>query len=187
MYNNENVMPTHSGFGIDLSKPPHEQSMAININDIIWALSHQCRFAGHTKQFYSVAEHSVRVSWACSPKFALEGLLHDATEAYLQDIIRPLRVQLDSHGYLDLEREWAYHIGRLFGVEDMSVLSPQVKNADLVLLATECRDLIRPPRGVHVTLDVDPLQKTIVPWDSAKARAMFRKRFGFLTGRSKSP
>src|SRR5690606_5290032 len=58
----------------------------IDIQDIAHALSMQCRYAGHTRQFYSVAEHSVHVARWCrqyGPAAALEGLLHDATEAYL--------------------------------------------------------------------------------------------------------
>jgi hypothetical protein len=61
----------------------------IRIADIAHALSQQYRFAGHTRTFYSVAEHSVRVSLLCRPDDALWGLLHDASEAFLTDVPAP--------------------------------------------------------------------------------------------------
>lgn len=63
----------------------------VDIIDIAHALSLQCRYAGHVKKFYSVAEHCLHVSMHCPQEFALEGLLHDATEAYLVDMPRPVK------------------------------------------------------------------------------------------------
>lgn len=62
----------------------------IDIVDIAWALSHQCRFNGHSSRFYSVAEHSLILSKVCVD-YPLEGLLHDVAEAYLPDVTRPLK------------------------------------------------------------------------------------------------
>lgn len=84
---------TISGLHIDLLDPDPDN---IIIEDIAFALSNICRFVGHTKYFYSVAEHSVMAAQYCSydtenPEKVLNTLLHDATEAYLGDVSSPLK------------------------------------------------------------------------------------------------
>lgn len=61
------------------------------IEDIAWSLAHQCRYNGHTKLFYSVATHSILVAWFLPAHLKLEGLLHDASEAYLSDLPSPIK------------------------------------------------------------------------------------------------
>lgn len=63
----------------------------IDINDIIYSLSNQCRFNGHCNSFFSVAHHSVMVADLCSNENAFQGLLHDASEAYISDIPAPFK------------------------------------------------------------------------------------------------
>src|ERR1051326_3663293 len=93
-------MRTYTGVRFYPSDPRPDE---IFIQDIAHSLSNMCRFAGHVKEFYSVAEHSVRVSLACHPDDALWGLLHDASEAYVVDMPRPIKRAPFMHGYRLLE------------------------------------------------------------------------------------
>jgi len=87
----ESWLQTYTGRKFDPFNPTIED---IHIEDIAHALSQICRFGGHSTRFYSVAEHSLIVSYFCE-NYPLEGLLHDATEAYIGDMIRPLKIRLN--------------------------------------------------------------------------------------------
>lgn len=163
-------------------------SSSIDIRDIAAALSRLCRFGGHLRDdvdHYSVAQHSVLVSRVCRPENALVGLLHDATEAYLQDLIQPLKRSLPT--YKELERIWAREIGERFGLGPRLVdLPPDVKEADKILLATEMRDLAEnvPKRAAWLKrCGAKPLLSTIEPLSAWGARRAFIARFQILTGR----
>ncbi|MDI1288693.1 MAG: hypothetical protein PSX37_01920 [bacterium] len=69
----------------------------VHAPDIAKALSQICRYGGHTSQHYSVAEHCVLMSLAVAPEHALFALLHDATEAYVGDMVRPLKQALPEY------------------------------------------------------------------------------------------
>jgi len=76
-----------SGQPFDYNNP--EQS-DVSIEDIAHALSNVCRFAGHVKYHFSVAQHSVNVSYLC-PLMPRTALLHDVSEAVTTDIPTPLK------------------------------------------------------------------------------------------------
>lgn len=107
--------------------------------DIAHALSLLCRYGGHVDRFYSVAEHCLLMADAVAPENALHALLHDATEAYVCDVPRPLKRQLA--GYGEIERRVWLAITTRFGISEY--LPPEVKNADNAILLTEREALMR--------------------------------------------
>lgn len=152
--------------------PADPRRADIDIVDIAHALSHQCRFNGHCLRFYSVAEHSVRVSHELPPELALWGLLHDAAEAYVADLPRPVKATFPA--YRDLEDRLLRRIIEHFG---LSWPMPQeVHVADTKLLATEARDLMAPPPASW-NLDVEPIDETIEPSSQEEAKAAYLARF----------
>lgn len=85
---------TYTGILFDLAT--FDQSK-LDIRDIAHALSMQCRFNGHCKKFYSVAEHCVRASWLVGHGATSHALMHDASEAYVGDVVSPLKRMLPTY------------------------------------------------------------------------------------------
>jgi len=154
--------------------PTNPNPDAIVIQDIAHALSMQCRFSGHVKKFYSVAQHSVLVSYICNHEDALWGLMHDATEAYLVDVPRPLKRSGQFDAYLEFERVMQLAVCKRFDLPEKE--PPSVKLADTLLLATEARDLMSPLRTDWVQ-PVEPLPFKIDPLGPREAKDLFMKRF----------
>lgn len=154
---------------------PHVED--VDITDIAHALSMQVRFVGHVRSFYSVAEHSVRVSFNCGEKDALYGLLHDASEAYIGDMSAPLKHQTEMSRFRTTERHIMAVVAEKFGLDPKEPAS--VKTADRRMLLTEARDL-----GLDVTgwyTEHQPFPEKIVPWEPARAEFEFLYRFQSLT------
>ena len=150
----------------------------IDIRDIAHALSLQCRFNGHCRVFYSVADHSVHVSRIVPEAHALWGLLHDAAEAYVCDLPRPLKHQIPA--YVEIEDRLLEVIVQRFGLS--WPMPPEVREADDILLATEQRDMMEPPPAPW-GLTAQPLDAAIDPLDPAQAEAAFLQRYEALTRR----
>lgn len=170
----------HSGNCFNFERPEVSKDC---IDDVAHALSHICRFTGHTRQFYSVAQHSVAVSkvmdWLC-PAEQMEGLLHDAAEAFIGDISRPLKQLLPD--YRAIEKRVERAIFHAFGIQ--YPLSDAVKMADLILLATERRDLMPEHEGEWALLNgIETLPMRIVPWTPEQAYREFMARYDALVVR----
>lgn len=167
---------TYSSIAFDLLNPNPE---LVSLADLAHHLSLICRFKGACRVFYSVAQHSVLASQLVPPHLVKHALLHDATEAYLGDWPRPLKVVLKQLGVLPvmehLEGSVAMAIGTKFGLE-LGTLPPEVKHADNVMLATEKRDLMGPPPQPWVALP-DPRPEIIEPWDPERAELEFLAAF----------
>lgn len=127
-----------SGAHFDFANPREND---ISIEDIALGLSREPRFVGQTNKRlapYTVAQHSVMVSYIVDEQFALEGLMHDAHEAFVRDLPLPFKMILP--GYREIERRVDRVIRKKFNLPEF--MSAEVKLADLILLATEKRDLL---------------------------------------------
>lgn len=161
---------TYTGRRFHLGDPKVE---VICIEDIAHALSLLCRFGGHCRVFYSVAQHSVLVSENLPSKYALHGLLHDASEAYLVDVPRPIKPLLTN--YRMLEERLTREIYKWARIEYPD--PPLVRAADSLLLRTERRDLMGETEHLWPVDDLEPLKETIDPWSWQKAEWEFLDRF----------
>lgn len=150
----------------------------LDVRDIAHSLSLLCRFNGHCLRYYSVAEHSVRVSRILPPDLALWGLLHDAAEAYVSDLPRPVKRQVPA--FNDYEDALLRVIAARFGLA--WPMPQEVRHADDVLLATERRDLM-PPDPAPWGLRGDALPEAIVPLGPEEAERLFLDRFQEIAGR----
>lgn len=146
----------------------------VKIEDVASALSKMCRFGGHCPEFYSVAQHSVIVSHLVPHAHALSALLHDATEAYVQDVVRPVKRQLPEYSLL--ESKVAELINATF---DVWTEHPSVKVADNQALYAEAMNFFGSVEGWQ--LDEFAIDLSIDVWEPRTAETMFLHRFAELT------
>jgi hypothetical protein len=172
-----NFMHTFSGKMFRYLKPDPED---VCIEDIAHGLSQLNRFVGQTTKPYSVAQHSVLVSQTCPKEFALYGLLHDASEAYTNDVCRVLKLSPGMGIYKWYENLAMSAVCKKFGLPEKE--PAEVKTADLVLLLTEKRDLFKNTclwavNKYDGTSHLEPLKKKIRPWTAEEAEEKFLDRF----------
>lgn len=166
---------TYTGAQIEPLNPDPAQ---LHILDIAHALSNVCRFTGHTRAFYSVAQHCVHVSEIVPAEHALCGLLHDASEAYLSDIARPVKHQPEfGVVYKAAEERLMLAIAERFALE--WPMPAEVKRADEVLLRSEQRDLMPNLRRFG---GAEYLPYKIEPWTPQLAEQVFLYQYAALSG-----
>ncbi|GAC1393246.1 MAG: metal-dependent phosphohydrolase [Polyangiales bacterium] len=182
---------TFTGRAVDILAP---DPASLVIEDIAHALARINRFTGqHLGEHYSVAQHSVLVSHLCDPDDAFEGLMHDAAEAYLGDVASPVKLAMrqiaDERGgmsrspYDILEQRMERAIATRFGLRWPWPAS--VKRADLVMLATEARDLMHEP-PIDWRLPYAPASFGVRAVGASTAEREFLRRFEQLAG-SRAP
>jgi len=173
---NSEWIQTYTGKQFFPLEPRHED---VEIVDIAHALSNLCRYGGHTNWFYSVAQHCVHVSEVVPPEFALYGLLHDASEAYLIDVPRPLKHSEGMEAYRAAEARLETLIYERFGLDP--AVPDCIKTADNQLLRTEQRDLMKPAAAAWQDLRVGALDFRIIPLNPQGAKEIYLNRFHVLT------
>lgn len=179
MIKNDPFVVTASGRRLRLFDPDPD---SIDIADVARSLSRLARFNGHTRDFYSVAEHSVLCSRYCHTA-PVWGLLHDAGEAYLGDVITPLKDQLPA--FRELEERFLKAIATRF---DLRWPVPiEVYEMDVALRNWEALNLLDPPLDLRAPQnsrrdDLDAwFEVYCLPPE--KAENLFLERFYDLKGR----
>lgn len=186
-YIDENYIETHTGKKFHFLEPDPSE---IDIMDIAWSLSLQCRYNGHVKRFYSVAEHCCHIydymfhvmgvgNWPMVDKthgdmLLRTALLHDASEAYLSDIARPIKNMLPDYKKLEanIEKIIATKYQTLFP------LPGSVKELDTRILFDERQQLLGSSGNVWAidNTDLKPLDVIIHGWPPVDAYENFMKR-----------
>ncbi len=167
------ILLGRSGRYFDLADPKPDQ---FTIEDIALALSNICRFGGHTPKFYSVAEHSINCSKAANREGHCDYvqaacLMHDATEAFIGDMVKPLKIMMP--GYQELEARIMIVIGEKWGI-DFVAAHEVVDEIDRSMLIAE-RRAIMPRDNVKWTGEDEVKVRGINPmfWLPPQAEEIF--------------
>lgn len=173
----DSTINTYTGKRIDPFNDPKPDD--IDITDIAHALSNICRFGGHCKEFYSVAQHSVLVSVHLPQEYQLWGLLHDASEAYICDIPTPEKNHPIMEGYRNRERFLMYQVAQKFKLKWQ--MPGIVHEVDVKMLISEALifgfDISEWGKCVH------PITNFIKPVPPVEAEAVFLDWYETLMSR----
>lgn len=160
----------YSGEYFDFLAP---ENSIFTIEDVAQGLSQTCRFAGQSSRFYSVAEHCVHMSYAVPPEHAYAALMHDATEAFIGDMSKPLKDLLPEYKAIETRIE-AVVFDR-FSVP--TPFDPCIKEFDIQMLATEQAQIMRNNDGWDYTRGRKALPIKLYGWYPFEAKEMFLARY----------
>jgi uncharacterized protein len=174
-YIDVNYIETGSGIRFEFLDPNTDM---ISIEDIANAISKQCRYTGHVHTFYSVAEHCCHLhdftlDMTNNRENALIALMHDASEAYLSDIARPIKPHIQ--GYYDLEKVLEKKVAEKFNLE--YPWPSWLKEIDTRILLDERAQAMNPSKNVWGMDHMKPLGVEIKFWRPERAQAEFLKRY----------
>jgi hypothetical protein len=170
-------LETYTGGKFHFLDPKPEE---IDIVDIAHALSLTCRYGGHCRQFYSVAQHSVLTASSGlveTEKARLAMLMHDAHEAYIHDLPRPIKHVVPYYKIIETIVQEA--IEKRFNIP--SIPFRVQKYVDNVILATEARDLM--PNMTDWEPLPSPLDISIEPWTPEDAEESFLTAYKLYGGK----
>ncbi len=203
-------METASGGRIHIFDP---QPGEIQLDDIVHALGLTCRYGGHCRVHYSVAQHSVHVADIIKKRggdetLQLQALLHDAAEAYIGDLPRPVKMWMSQFKVLDnfltSEIMKAFKVPLVDGdlgpeihYVDMNICHDEGKailqsglapDSDVLTFDPETQKTVR-EKGVDFTggkgpwwSQLESFGMTIAPWEASMATHVLRKRILSLMG-----
>lgn len=164
------LIQTYLGNTLELLAPDENQ---IDPRDIAHALSQICRHGGHTRTFYSIAQHSCIVADLAPEEHKLAALLRHATKAYFGEVVWPLSHVMP--GYESIQDQIWLSICKRFWVD--SVLPDCICHIEQIVTATEYRDLMPPrPAAFDDLKGVEPLKRPIRPWGIQEARDNYFQR-----------
>lgn len=166
---------TYSGRKVYPRKPDRE---VVDINDVAHHLAMENRYCGATHWPYSVAQHSVYVSYHVPNPYKLEGLLHDSGEYVMRDLPKPVKDSIDTEEHTRLEREWTRAVMLKFGIVPSKASHDIIKRVDQRIVLDETAALspcpeVYPPEYPGI----EPLGIKIERWAWEDAKYRFLNRF----------
>lgn len=163
-----------TGQAIDFVEPDLTN---FSIVDVAHSLSHICRYTGHSRLHYSVAEHSVHCSYMAEPGDELEALMHDAVESIVGDVAKPLKVLLPAYQVIEDRMDRA--VRKRFGL--LPHIPPPVKMVDVRMLATEAPQAMGEPPKSWGLESITPFDLKLKYWSPFIAKHKFLDRYKELT------
>ena len=173
-------MGTYSGCRFWPLDPRPEE---IHLVDVAHHLAMKCRYGGAVRQFYSVAEHSVIVSQYVPARFAREALLHDAAEAYIGDMIRPLKHQPEMAAFREIEDRIYPAVMAAFDITSTPESRAAIEEIDDRIVVDETDALMHDPKKYRGRYpDLKPLGCVIAALEWQQARSIFAHQFRDVFG-----